>query len=188
MKSNLIVVLSLLFIALITGSLGVCFASQNWVNQTVQVRAGGSTYWSGTLYQGNSLHGSFTVNSGGDIKFYILDAANYAKYSNGQTFISYYKNQAVQVPQVDFTVPYDGTWFVLLDNSYSSWYSKTVTVTLAIDSSSTDGVSGIPIGTWVILGLVGIVFLGIIVYGVNESQKRQRQPTFYPTQISKQHY
>ena len=131
MKSKFIVILSLFVFVLISTTVGVCYASQYWVNQTAQVPAGGSAYWSGTFYQADRVQGFFTVDSGGDIKLTSSIQANYAKYSDGQTFTAYYSNQAIQVPQVDFTVPYDGTWFVLLDNTYSIWTNKAVTVTLS---------------------------------------------------------
>jgi hypothetical protein len=170
---------------LLTSTLGVCFASQYWINQTVQVSAGGSYYWSGTLHAGNRLQGSFTVG-GGDIKFYILDGSNYAKYANGQVFTSYYRNQAIQVPQVDFVVPYDGTWFVLLDNSYSIWTNKAVTVTLTLDSSSysgsNDSTSGIPSYVWLLIVFVVLAVVGAIIRNSNEAQKRKNQPTYGPQQ------
>ena len=159
---------------LITNQLCVSCASQYWVNQTVQVPAGGSMYWSGTFYQGDQLQGAFNVISGGDMKFYILDAANYAKCSNGQTFVSYYENQAIQIPNVDFTVPYDGTWFLLLDNSYSIWTNKAVTVTLTLNSNHTNDNSGIPSETWLIPGLIAVTCFGVIVYVSNKSQKKQK--------------
>lgn len=176
----------MLVLILTATTLGVCIASQYWINETVQVPAGGSTYWSGTLYKGDNLQGFFNVG-GGDIKFYILDASNYAEYSNGQSFISYYKNQAIHVPQIDFTVPYDGTWFVLLDNSYSIWTNKAVTVSLTLNSnsySSTAGYSGTVIGVLAVIGGIAIfvVIVGLLVYVNSKSQRRITQPTYYPTQ------
>ena len=170
---------ALLFLVLflVSVSIGVCYAQQYWINETVQVPAGGSTYWSGTLYAGNRLTGTFTVGSGGDIKFVILDAANYAKYSGGQTYIARYVNQAVQVPQVDFSVPNDGTWFVLLDNSYSAWNSKIVTVTLTASSNSysttNDNPSTISTNTWLILALIVVVIVIVIARVVSGRQKKK---------------
>jgi hypothetical protein len=185
-KRKLIIPLLLSLLILSFFVFGVCNASQYWINQTVQVSGGGGYHWSGTLYQGDRLQGSFTV-SGGDIKLYIVDADNYAKYDNGQVFIARYSNQAIQVPGVDFTVPYDGTWFVILDNSYSLWNNKAVTVSLTLDSNgfvSTTNDSSMIIGDLAIIGVIAIVVVvvGVIVHANTQSQRRLNSPTYYPTQ------
>ncbi len=87
------------------------------------------------MYKGNRITGSVLVG-GGDINVYILDAANLAKYTSGSSFTSYYREQRVShLPSVDFTVPFDGTWAVLLDNQYSIWTSKSVAIQLTVDNS-----------------------------------------------------
>jgi hypothetical protein len=174
LRRKFLVVLSFFAIVLLATTLGVCVASQYWINQTVQVPAGQATYWSGTFYAGNRLQGSFSVESG-DIKFYILDAANYAKYSDGQAFIARYSNQAIQVPDVDFTVPSDGKWFVLLDNSYSV-LAKAVTVTLILklNGISNNSQSGIPSDTWLILGIIAVVVVVILVLAIGKLARRKK--------------
>jgi hypothetical protein len=74
--------LILIFTAALTIT-SVCSAASYWINEIVQVSAGGASWWSGTLYARNHLQGSFT-SGGGGIKFYILDASNFARYQNGQ--------------------------------------------------------------------------------------------------------
>ncbi len=142
----------------------------------VQVQAGGATWWSGTLYSGNRVQGSFSVG-GGDIKFFILDANNFAKYQNGQSFISYYNQQAIQVPEVDFTVPYDGTWFVLLDNKYSIWSNKAVTVKLTVNNGGNTSGPGGPTDYTGLLVAGFFVFagLGAAVWWYSNSQKKKMQ-------------
>ena len=54
--------------------------------------------------------GSITVG-GGDINFYIVDSS---------TFYTSYKMERVShLPSISFTVPYDATWYIVLDNTYS---------------------------------------------------------------------
>jgi hypothetical protein len=85
-------------------------------------------------------------------------------------------------------VPFDRTWFVLLDNSYSTWTSKAVTVTFTLNSNgqtgSDENPAGIPISIWLFLGLIALAIVGVIVYANNESRKRRNQyATILPTKI-----
>ena len=175
MANNRKRLLAILFFTAVTTLPAIAVAANYWINETVQVPAGGLYYWSGTLYNGNRLQGSFT-SGGGDIKFYILDGTNFAKYQNGQSFTTYYSRQAIQVPEVAFTVPYDGTWFVLLDNKYSWWTSKAVTVTLTVNAGgSTSGPGGPDYTEVFILGLLGLAGFCALGWWVSNSQRKNAQ-------------
>ena len=171
MANNRKLLLLLLFFTAATMLPSVCSAADYWINETVQVPASGAWRWYSNLYAGNRLQGSF-ASSGGDIKFYILDSDNFAKYQSGQSFISRYNRQAIQFPEVDFTVPYDGTWYVVLDNSYSFWTSKAVAITITVNRGSTSGLGGSDYTGVFILGVLGLAGFCALGWWVSNSQRK----------------
>jgi len=163
---------SILFVVALTLP-SICTAINYWINETTQVPAGGAKWWSGTLHAGDRLQGSFT-SSGGDIKFFILDGTEFSRYQNGQSFTTYYSRQAIQVPGVDFTVPYDATWFVLLDNKYSIWTSKAVTVILTLNGGGGVGIDTIGIAL-VVFGILGaLIVLWRVGQSINKSHSQKK--------------
>jgi hypothetical protein len=93
-----------------------------------------------------------------------------AQYAAGQTFMVQYSRQRVsQLPTVDFTIPYDGTWVILLDNKYSVFASKSVATFMSVDNGSTSGNDS----TLIVYGVCGMFIIGAMVAAIYEYQKKK---------------
>lgn len=76
--------------------------------------------------------------TGNDIRCFVMDPTNFVDWENGQpAFFIYYSGQ-VTVAKDRVSLPGPGTYYVVFDNTFSSFSSKTVnyTITLSYYESS----------------------------------------------------
>jgi hypothetical protein len=75
------------------------------------------------------LFGSFNVTSGGlkDIRFFICNSTNFQNWTHGKNAILYL-SQAGTTYNWDFWVPQSGTWYIVFDNTFSTFSDKYVTI------------------------------------------------------------
>ena len=151
--------------------LGIGIAADTIINETLTVQNGAARWWTITLYSGDRITGSLSVG-GGDINFYILDGANLANYNAGQSFYVQYSRQGViQLPSVDYTIPYDGTWAILLDNKYSTYNSKIVSINMSVENGYGSS------GNIMIMMFFGLLAMGAIGLIIHEYQKKKNPLT-----------
>lgn len=94
------------------------------VNWDGTVAAGRWVYWDPTLSAGYTIAGNFSV-SAYDINFFLMDAANYQLWSNGQQangIVVYTRSSGASFST---TISSTGSYYFVLDNSYSVVTSKT---------------------------------------------------------------
>jgi hypothetical protein len=80
-------------------------------------------------------------------------------------------------------VPYDETWFILIDNSFSSWSNKAVTVSLTLNPNrhySPTNDSDMTVDPLAILGIIVIVVvaIGLLAHASKQSQRKTNAAYF----------
>jgi hypothetical protein len=66
-------------------TVSVTKVTTTWLDTMVSIPALGSKAYYGTMRQGYTVFGNFTVADGYDINFYIMDSVNYYKWANNQS-------------------------------------------------------------------------------------------------------
>ncbi len=82
-----------------------------------------------------ALTGSLTAagGSGNDVKVYVVDYSDFVNYENGHSFSAYYSTGQETAFNVNVGLPSGaGTYYVIFDNTFSIFSSKTVTGTLTL--------------------------------------------------------
>ena len=82
-----------------------------------------------TLSSAATITGSFsaTATLGNNIIVYVFDQANFAAYENGQASQVYYNSGKVATGSIDLQLA-AGTYYIVLDNTYSTISTKDVTI------------------------------------------------------------
>ncbi len=165
MKKVTLTVLAILFLSLPLVLVG---ASQV---ETAQVEALSSSGWVINLDSGDSFSGSLSISggSGNDIDFSITDPqgttiVGLGRVSQGRTF--------------DFTADQSGAYTFHLDNTFSVFSSKTVSMSYDVTHPFLGGTSGnllVPILVVVIVIVIVVVILGIVL-----TRKRGAHQTYPP--------
>jgi hypothetical protein len=123
------------------------------------------------------IEGTYLAES--TIEFAICDVGNYSKWLNNQT-PSLYEHYEVTSHSFNFTIRYNGEWYVIFSNTYSSittnlnakdyyidQFGTTQTqITMSIQSS---------IITPVLIGFI-VIIAGLCLLGIWFSRRRERQP------------
>ena len=85
-----------------------------------------------TLSSSATVTGSFsaTASLGNNIIVYIFDQSNYALYQNGQSSSVYYNSGKVASGNINVYLN-SGTYYIVLDNTYSTFSTKDVTIQMS---------------------------------------------------------
>jgi hypothetical protein len=88
-------------------------------------------YYQFTVPSGASdiqVSGTFTASGGSenDIKVYVLDITNFVNWKNGHTASTYYNGGQLTTGNISATLPSDGTYFLVYDNTFSVFSQKNV--------------------------------------------------------------
>jgi len=80
------------------------------------------------------LSGTLTASggSGNDIRVYVLDSAGLSSWENGHQASAYYSTGQESAFNINVQLPGGGTYYVVLDNTFSTFSGKTVTGTLTV--------------------------------------------------------
>jgi endogenous inhibitor of DNA gyrase (YacG/DUF329 family) len=112
----------------------------NVVSGSVAVNALTHTDYSFTVPSGVSnpvLQGSFTASggSGNDIKVYVMDQTDYVNWENGHQASTYYNSGQVTTGNIDVALSAGGTYYIVFDNTFSIFSSKTVSAQINLTYS-----------------------------------------------------
>ncbi len=93
------------------------------INWDGQIPAGYYRYWTSYLKSGYTVSGNFWVDDY-DINFLILDAANYENWRNNMSYN--YVIRVLRSAETSFsaTIPTEGTYYIILDNTFSLFTDK----------------------------------------------------------------
>ena len=82
-----------------------------------------------TLSSSATITGSFsaTATLGNNIIVYVFDQSNFASYENGQNYSAYYNSGKVASGNINLQLG-PGTYYIVLDNTYSTFSTKDVTI------------------------------------------------------------
>ncbi|MDH5782701.1 MAG: emp24/gp25L/p24 family protein [Candidatus Bathyarchaeota archaeon] len=103
--------------------------SNYWLNASFIVSAGTHQARDGWISNGTKLGINFEVTSGGnlDVDFFVADETNYWKWRAGETADVYLSRSRATSLDVNWTVPYNDTWYFVWDNSFSWITAKGMT-------------------------------------------------------------
>lgn len=106
--------------------------STNLVSESFMVPTVDDIHRTASLESGDSIHIYFACTSGGnlDVDFYVFDEINYFKWKNGELCSSQISLSRATTYNQDFTVPSNGTYYFVWDNSFSWITQKGVTATI----------------------------------------------------------
>ena len=107
-------------------------AGKTIVDSVYKVRPGNYYYVYFTFPCVATVQGGFLASAalGDNIKVYFLDENQYKKYENGQSASTYYNSGKVESGVFDVTVN-PGKYYIVLDNKYSDFSTKTVQLQVA---------------------------------------------------------
>lgn len=99
------------------------------VNGEYNVSPGQYTSFSFTLSSSATVTGSFsaTATLGNNIIVYVLDQNNFALYQSDQSATAYYNSGKVASGNINLQLG-PGTYYIVLDNTYSTFSTKDVTI------------------------------------------------------------
>jgi hypothetical protein len=77
-----------------------------------------------------SISGTLTAQggSGNDIKVYIFGSTDFDNYKNGNDFTALYQSGQVKSTSISANIPSSGTYYLVLDNKFSTTTDKTVNI------------------------------------------------------------
>lgn len=108
---------------------------------TKQINAG--SYWAlyTDLSYGDTWSIEFEVTAGGnkDITVYVLDEEDYNNFTADESFYYYKYYEKYQSGSFDFTAPSSDTYYIVFDNSFSTFTAKTVEINSEISYYAGDG-------------------------------------------------
>lgn len=105
------------------------------IDATINIGAGGHAVWSLLLSNGNILHGEIEcLNKNVDINVWLLSPWQLKAFKAGDEFFPYWEASRERIVKgsFDFTVPEDGWYYLVIDNKFSWFTSKTVSVNLKV--------------------------------------------------------
>jgi len=117
-----------------TKTINVTKVTTTWLDTMISIPARGSRAFYGTMKQGYTVFGSFSVADGYDINFYVLDSVNYYKWANNQSFTPIVSKSRSTGTSYSAVIPSTRDWYVLMDNTYSLLTPKIVTVLTKLQS------------------------------------------------------
>lgn len=102
------------------------------LTESFSIRPSNHTSVNKTLSNGDFLHISVEVSSSGDpsIDFYVMDESSYLNWENDEAASPQISRTRTSTFDIDWAVPYSGTWHFVFDNSFSSTASKDVTTNI----------------------------------------------------------
>lgn len=172
---------SLLVFAMVTILCMVILTSIAYATQTesTTVNAGEQRIMTFNLNEGDKFSGSLSITGGGgnDVDFWVTDP-------NGNTIVN--SGRVSQGRTFDFTAQRNGAYSLHLDNGFSIFSSKYVSVSYDIQRESIPIAPNvtIPVDTvfYLILAVVAIVILAFIGLGISVIMRRNRnRPPNPPT-------
>lgn len=82
------------------------------------IQAGYYKYWSENIESNYRIHGNFSVDAH-DINFLILDESNYENWRNNNSYNYIVRVSRSAGSSFSATIPTDGTYYIILDNTFS---------------------------------------------------------------------
>jgi hypothetical protein len=153
------------------------------VNLDLWIDAGNYYTISSAAGEGWTIEGDFEVTSGNDIAFFICDADNLDRWSNGQSSVGYEVRDRTTFYEFEFEVPYEDTWYVVLSNHYSFFTSKHVEGTVNFIGPA----AALSSNPFVVTGLIiaGLGFVALILIGLSRAMKMgdAKPSADYPTGV-----
>jgi hypothetical protein len=154
-KRNIAIAAIVIIIIFIIGiSIGSAMKSQNsggtysgpsYVTQTVTVFSGSAAVNPGSYYYISfnvppnavnvRLSGSLTAAGGigNDVRVYVFDRTDFINWQNGHSASAYYSTGQETAFNINVELPNGaGTYYVVFDNTFSIFFSKTVTGTITL--------------------------------------------------------
>jgi len=103
----------------------------NLVNGLLTINGGNYQYYQFTVPSGASdihVSGTFTASggSGNDIRIYVLDNTSFVNWKNGHSVSTYYNSGQMTTGSISATLPSDGTYYLVYDNTFSVFSQKNV--------------------------------------------------------------
>jgi hypothetical protein len=103
----------------------------NLVNGLLTINGGNYQYYQFTVPSGASgiqVSGTFTASggSGNDIKIYVLGSTSFVNWKNGHSVSTYYNSGQMTTGTISATLPSDGTYYLVYDNTFSLFSQKNV--------------------------------------------------------------
>ncbi len=114
------------------------------VSHTTQIVKGIATVYAGSYVDypftlpsdatSISVSGTFTASggSGNDIKVYLFDSTDFGYYSYGGSFTTLYRSGQATTATISASLPTSGTYYLVLDNEFSSVSTKTVNIQASV--------------------------------------------------------
>ncbi|MDW8114449.1 MAG: Ig-like domain-containing protein [candidate division WOR-3 bacterium] len=107
--------------------------TQTIINWQGAVPAGYAYYWTYYIKANWTIHGNFSVDVH-DINFLILDENNFDNWWNGRSYNYVVKISRSTGSSFSALIPHDGTYYIILDNTYSLITDKFVRLLVQITS------------------------------------------------------
>jgi hypothetical protein len=74
------------------------------------------------LKEGNKIKGRIWEIGNDKINLYIMDEENFAEFFSGKEFNVEYECEGQKMCAVDFEIPYDDTWYVVVNNQFNQFW------------------------------------------------------------------
>ena len=148
--------LSLLIFCLTSSSVNALTVVDDMVTVPPGYRA-----WSWSADEGDTVSVEFTVTGGGTIDFFICEETTYNDWKDdfSTSMTRYERLNDVSSADIEFDIPSDGTWYVILDNT-DSLSSKTVQIKAESVSAGEEAL--VTIMAVLILVIIAVaIYLGI---------------------------
>lgn len=137
-KSYLYTLITIILSLNIYNFSALALASPDYVKQ---INAGSSWALYTDLSYGDTWSIEFEVTAGAnkDITVYVLDEEDYNNFVADEFFYYYRKYEKYTSGSFDFTAPSSDTYYVVFDNSFSTFTAKTVEINSEISYYASDG-------------------------------------------------
>jgi surface antigen len=120
-------------------TISVSKVTTTWLDTMVSVPAASYKAWYGTMKVGYNVWGNFSVSQDAprflqDINFYVFDSTNYFKWVNNQSSSGIVVISRSAGTSYSATIPRTCRYYVVLDNTFSVFTPKIVTVLTKLTS------------------------------------------------------
>lgn len=120
------------------------------------------------------------VSVNGIIDIYVTDEENMNKFWSSQTFTSYLTYEGVSAKTINYTLPSDQVWYLLIDNTniYGTPSSSDVSGAITIHYLSTTSAPFDPIPILILILAIGIclaIIIPLVIYEQSKKKKKSKQ-------------
>ena len=152
--------LTFLAASLLLLSLTTCAVNAKTVDETVTIPGPGYATWWASLDEGDTITAEFTVTAGGTINFFICTETVFNDWKDdASTSMTRYEiHNNVVSGDLEFEVPSDATWHIVLYNSALS--SKTVDIKAEMTTAGEEALVTI-MAILILVIIVVAIYLGI---------------------------